>query len=249
MRVLPLILLISALTTFGNQSYAQHLSSIAPGIGIGRLQVSMNKDIPLFRDENSKRPFDKIIFEVVATGEDKGKFLFHTEKGFDVKPFSYSPGNSKSEGDHNICMGLSYIAPHMAFRLVEETESAYRVVINEETFETAYVLKDPARIIYSKGMPYWTSSHPSTPRDGWWFLCESWEVFLKRMIKVDVRDQVLYDSIDGRKLDYTVYAVHVIELRGNWAKAKNHVNPGIDIWFKWTDGIHLLVRPVEEVYY
>lgn len=137
----------------------------------------------------------------------------------------------------------------MAFRLIEETETAYRVVINDETFETAYVLKDPSRIVYSKGMPYWNSSHPSTSRDGWWFLCESWEVYFKRMIKVDVRDLDLYDSIDGRKLDYTVYYVDVKELKGPWAKAVNHVKPGDFIWLKWTDGIRLLVRPVEEVYY
>jgi hypothetical protein len=67
-----MILLISALTAIGKESCAQSLTTIAPDIGIGRLQVSMNKDIPLFRYENSKRAFDKIIFAVAATGEDKG---------------------------------------------------------------------------------------------------------------------------------------------------------------------------------
>lgn len=225
-------------------------------VGIGLLQASLNRDIPLYYDMDSKKAFDTIRFSVAQDGEQKGKFRMTTTDSLDLKPYTYYPGDSEEEGRQHVNSGLVYFGPHLTFKVINEQEGNYQVMINEETLETAVIKRDESRVLHLEGKPYWVMSHSSGPEDNSWFLYETWEAYLKRVmyVYVDRFNNVVYDSPDGNLIekDPLEYG-RIEEISGEWSRLEyppRHSSAAKKTgWVRWTDGKKLLISPVAEVYY
>lgn len=226
-------------------------------VGIGRLQVSLNKAIPLYRTAQDAIPFDTIHFSVCEAGRQKGSFLAVRASTDTLSPMSFYKGDSEKEAEENINSGLVYFAPQLVFRMTALTNSGFEVVLNEDTFEVAFVKQDEHRTLYTKGEQYWQMNHNSSPHDHPWFLCEQWEDYFKRIWYTYSTEAQLYDSPDGT-LSYSspYYGYFRIKrLMGEWAEVEiQHTyweeedKFPKEGWIRWTDGKTLLVDPIEERY-
>ena len=226
-------------------------------IGIGRLQVSLNHDIPLYHVKTGLC-IDTIKFSIIESGEHEGKFIATTNLSF--KPFAYYAGDSERETIMNVRMGLTYIAPSLAFRVLRYSKNEYVVVLNEESFETAIIKNDTMHKLYTLGEPYWDMKHNSS-RDGQspdeiWFLYETWDTYLKRMMFVLIgTDNKLYDNINGKEINVAYSEIlhwTVIKTKRNWAKVMEREYLGDKeqvAWIWWTDGEKFLIRLYPELYF
>lgn len=251
-----LFVLLLSCASGSHSIYAQKLMKSEPTIGIGLLQVSLNRDIPLYKTSKSKKAFDSLSFNVVAEGKDKGKFRMATGNNLDLKPYTFYEGDSEEEARGNINMGLVYFAPSLVFRVLERIEnkkySGYLIVLNEESLENAFVKDDEFHHLYLKGKPYWEMDHNSGENDSPWFLYETWKGYLKRLYSVIVeKDTRIYKEINGNfSILEEKKAFSIKEVKGEWAKV-SQIGKDIewDGWIKWTDGVKLLMRPVTAIYY
>lgn len=225
-------------------------------IGIGRLQVSLNYDIPLYNKETGVS-IDTIKFSIIESGEDEGKFITTTK--FSLKPIEYYAGDSKKEAESHVNDGLIYFAPCLSFRVLRDSNNEYEVVLNEESFETAIIKNDTIHKLYTVGEPYWNMSHSNSrysknPNETW-FLYETWDIYLKRMMFISTEGNKLYDNINGTEIDSRIIDWTVIKVTGDWAmlrEREDSLNRGKRkqyAWVRWTDGEKFLINLYPEVYY
>lgn len=213
------------------------------GMGIGRLQISLNQNIYIYAHKNSTVPFDTIRFTVDKDGEDKGKFRMKMTHS--LKPMDFYEGDSEQEALYHLSGGMEYFSPVLAFKVIKETKKSFQVVINEETMETGFIRKDEIRKLYLEGGAYWGTKHNSGVNDQLWMLFETWEIYMKRMMHVNIDDeQRIYDKPDGNIIeDNGRHYGPVTAVDGEWACMDGKY------WFRWTDGKKILIEMIEEYYY
>jgi len=239
-----------------NNIQAQIIEKVEPTIGAGLLQVSLNHDIPLYKNSKARQPFDTLKFSVVSEQKDKGKFKIYTTNQHILKPYLFFEGDSEEEAIGNISMGLVYFAPALTFRVLEyiqtEKYSGYTIVLNEDTFEKAFIRNDEFHELYMKGEPYWEMSHNSGSRGGIWYLYETWDVYLKRLYYaiVEKDTQIYREPDDTFFLLQEEQSFNIQEVKGEWVKI-TRIDDEVELngWIKWTDGLKLLIKPITAVYY
>ena len=252
------LLLIAFLLLVVNGILAQNksLQTVEPTIGIGRLQVSLNDSIPLYRSADDIRAFDTLVFSRITDGVDKGMFTISTKTKHKISPYVFEPGDSHSKATANIALGLAYHHPVLVFRVTSLVKGSFEIVLNESTFETCIIKKDKKHTLYTNGTPYWALNHSSEASAPAWFLYESWATYLKRLVAVSVNKPKMYDNPNGKlvltsDVGISFQPVYAIE---QWLKVRllaKEQKDGIrdDVWIRWTDGRKLLVTPIEEIYY
>ncbi len=231
---------------------------IAKTIGVGRLRVSLNRDIPLYRTAEDTVPFDTLLFSRHKSGEQKGAFMVSRTSANAVNPMDFYKGDSEHEAKDNISCGLVYFAPTLVFRMASLTNNGFEVVLDEDTFESAVIKQDEYHALYTTGEAYWQMDHNSGSSDCFWFLRELWEDYFKRVMFVSVDAPQIYDAPSGLLLYSSKHSgdFSIVALDGEWAKVtKLHIygedNKAFfpeEGWIKWTDGTTLLVDPIEEMY-
>ncbi len=191
---------------------------VDPTIGIGLLDIDLNHYRLLYRDMSYDEPFDYLQFDIARKGKDKGKFRMSTTYGLSLKPFRYFEGDSETEAYRHEASGLIYRIPRLTFKVVEAREGMYRIVLNEDTFETAVIKKDPYYKLYNGGNYEPTPFHREYLHTHC-FTYQPWEEFLKRVIEVGpLQDHdPLYDSPNGHQIanDPPLWG-QVIRVEGNW---------------------------------
>ena len=217
-------------------------------IGIGRLQVSLNCDIPLYHAETGW-VVDTIRFSVIDEGGDKGKFKASTKYAF--VPMKYYAGDSEVEAARHINQGLTYFVPELSFRVLKCVENGYEIVLNEDLFETAIIRSDDKHRLYTRGESYWAWAKFNT--DEAWLLYETWDAYLKRAIHVHLHERRLYDGIDGKEFrDDEIHPEKIVDVKGNWIKIRAFAYDSTGVkktaWVQWTDGKELLVELTMEVF-
>ncbi len=251
------LLLIALLVFTASNVWAQNKSTqrVEPTIGIGRLQISLNDSIPLYKSADDIRAFDTLIFSKIADGVDKGKFMMTTKSKLNITPFIFQPGDSYNEAAANVEAGKAYNYSVLVFRVTNLVKGCFEIVLNEKTFETCIIKKDKKHTLYTTGTPYWSQNHSSETFAPGWFLYESWANYLKRLSAVSVANPKMYDNPDGSFVlssndSISFQPVYAIE---QWLKVRltGEQKDGVrdEVWIKWTDGKNLLLTPIEEVYY
>lgn len=227
-------------------------------VGVGRLQVSLNQAIPLYRTAQDTLPFDFLLFYQNQSGPEKRSFVMVRASLGKVNPLHFYRGNTDEEAKMNLNSGLVYFASQLVFRMTALSNDSFEIVLNEETFEKAVVKQDRYHILYTGGKAYWQMRHDSSSDDSPWFLCEKWDSYLKRIFYVYYDKPTIYDAPNGQPIYSSIrYGyLRVEEVDGEWAKVKKYSvyweedkqfpSQG---WIRWTDGEKFLVNPVEEVYY
>ena len=137
--------------------------------------------------------------------------------------------------------------------MVALTDHGYIVLFNEAASKKAELRHDEAHKVYDVGEPYWNMRHHSGPDYEAWFLFETWETYLTRMMYVRVPESDVYDSPKGKKITIDIDGGRVTEMDGKWIRIVRKFYDGheseVSGWVRWTDGRQMLVKPVAEVYY
>lgn len=250
------ILTAIIISTISNFSFGQNYENENEVIGIGRLQVSLNCNIPIYINLDELAPYDTIKFSREKIGEKKGKFKIQTNTSLNIAPLNYWAGDSDKEKEQNINHGLVYFAPALAFKVLKYNENKFEIVVNEKTNKTVVIRTDEHHVLYQTGKPYWEMSHNSSSSDEKWFLYETWDTYLKRMYRIRIPDKLkMYDSYKGNELDKAFEYGTVVEVNGEWVKIKQ-LRRGLKkneilktVWIKWTDGRKIMIGLIEAIYY
>lgn len=249
---IKLLLTILLFSLVGSSAIAQEsVSKVEPTIGVGRLQVSLNKDIPLYYSASSSQPFDTIKFSQVKEGLDAGKWTMSAKKLQRLVPAKFAAGDSyAAAAEHSSTLPE---LPVLVFKVVDIVSGGFVVVVNEQTYETCIIKQDKAHTFYTLGKPYWSTNHRSGEQDPGWFLYETWNVYLKRLAAIAISSPKIYDNPDGKLIASSSdrVAFKVIFAAGNWVKVRISGSSSNEVpeegWVKWTDGVNLLVTPMEEI--
>jgi hypothetical protein len=154
-------------------------------------------------------------------------------------------GDTDKEAQERINCGLVRFPPELAFRVLEENDNCYCIVVNEKSFETAVIRKNPDYAVLPRrggcfGVDinydhqkelYFTEAQDKTTRSKTrkyykgYYVYETWEHLLKRAEFVYFKsDYAVYDAPGGKKIfettghDFLPY--NVTEVRGSWIKVK-----------------------------
>jgi hypothetical protein len=245
------------------------LQAVPVSIGLGTLDVSFNLPVPLYRSFEDAEPFDILSFEQAKDG----KLLFSTKRlKSALQPYAISSGDSDTEARANINHGLIRFMPQLTFRALEENEKFYRVVVNEKSFETAVIRKDPDFAL----LPQRDLFGVVIPKNSkGFYIYETWEHLLLRADFVYFSDDFsVYDKINGNVVfhsaKYKFLPYNVVEVNGNWAKviygrgrefnfekiqydvieinenwAKDGSKRDAEGWVKWRDDKRILINIIE----
>lgn len=252
---LRLLVVVLSLFFINSVKAQVQLQRAKPTIGIGRLQVSLNENIPLYKLADDELAFDTLRFTKIEAGLGRGKYVVKADSIFDIRPYIYKQEYSFDEKSSSNNLGKTYRLPELVFRAVDLTKDGIQVVINELTLETCIIKRDSKHTLYTTGTQYWSLNHGSETYDPGWILFESWSNYLKRLAYVSIRNPRIHDHPDGKVIfapsgNMSFVVVYAIN---NWVKVKltGEMLDGVhdEGWIRWTDGRTILVTPVEEVFY
>ncbi len=143
------LLLIAFLLLATSSIWAQGKSlQVEPTVGVGRLQISLNDSIPLYKSVDDIRAFDTLVFSRATDGVNRGKFTVATQAKHDVVPFIFQPGDSYSEAAAHIEAGLAYQHPVLVFRVISLVKGGFEIALNEKTFETCVIKKEKTHALH-----------------------------------------------------------------------------------------------------
>jgi hypothetical protein len=223
-------------------------------VGMGTLDVSFDLPVPLYVSENDEQPFDVITFKK----QRDGVIIFKTNRITSLNPYQMSGGDSDREAKENIRMGLIRFPAVLTFRVLETANDFFRVVVNEKTFETVVIKKDPDYAVLPQRV---LIGFPSIPKDRdykGYYIYETWEHLLLRAehLSFDI-DFEMYDAPEGnvtyKGTRYNSLCYQATEVKSDWVKVRKarlleSYFEGIENaegWVKWKNDKEILIRIVE----
>lgn len=222
--------------------------------GLGTLDISFNRPVPLYLIEDSKEPFDTLSFEKQLNGT----ILFKTNYIRSLHPYRMNGGSSDKEIEGLIRRGLTGFPAELSFRVLEATDNFFRIVVNEKTFETAVIKKDCNYAVFHQRNFLRDSTLFDEKIYKGYYIFETWEHLLRRAeyvnfnIDYDVCEtpngKIIYKHKAGKFLPYTL-----VDVKGDWIKVKKTQGrefnfEGIENaegWVKWKNDKKVLVNITE----
>jgi hypothetical protein len=253
MLILAAVALLSACGQSGqkndnNMNYNVELQKLPKSVGLGTLDISFNEPVSLYASENDKQPFDVLSFEK----QFDGVLLFKTKRLELLKPYMMTGGDSDDRAKANINSGLIRFPAVLAFRVLETADNFYRIVVNEETFETAIIKKDPKYAVLPQrdlvGLP---NVPKDKPYKGY-YIYETWEHLLLRAAGLYFHAEYeVYDKPDGEIINHKKgrddHFRHANEINGDWIKV-NIMDKNIKTaegWVRWKNDKEILIEIIE----
>lgn len=226
-------------------------------IGIGLLTANTQSPLPLYKTEKDTTPVDVLKFKVEKSGVTK----FMTK--INLKPYELSIGDSHEAGKTNTRMGLIRFPPILRFRVVDSTDTFFKVITNEETLETLIIKRDNKNAYYISERERFDNNCvncPSSKYNPAWYIFETWERFLKRVEFITKKDLKIYDTPDGKIIfennNNAFLPFGVTEVKGEWIKLKKGFGREFNFddkknyngWTKWREGETMLIGITEHTY-
>lgn len=235
-------------------SIIQSLIKEKKSIGTGTLDISFNNPVPLYRSENDKKPFDTLYFNYQTNG-----VLTYDTKYLKLylKPYRMEGGDSDAEAINNINSGLIRFPVELKFRVLELTNNYYKIVLNESTFVTAIVYRNPSYAILSRAGLFAPELPKNKEYEGY-YVYEEWCTLLLRAEFLTLSEgAVIYDKPNGeivfenKENEFLPYKA--VEVEGDWIKITKGFGREFNFdnienaegWTKWNDGKTILVNIVE----
>jgi hypothetical protein len=226
-----------------NNNVALKLTKAPVTVGLGTLDISFDLPVPLYRTENDKTPVNTLTFR----RDDEGAWHYETTNLQSFRPYKMVAGDTDKEAKAHIGHGLTRMPPVLAFRVLEANDRYFRVVVDEESFATVVIFKNPD---YAAFPQRGSVSYSINNKPVGYYIYETWEHLLLRAVSVVFREHLLYDTPDGTKIFEEKKSERVnykvTEVRGDWVKVKNRRN-NFEGWAKWKNDMKILVEIVEYV--
>lgn len=221
-----------------NMHTQNSLDTVPQTLGIGWLEVTADYPIPIYKNLVDSLPYEILKLKIKKPlfspdNTDEWKVVFKTKTS--MQPHSF--------GWNNGCTVI--------FRVVDTVGNFYRVVANEETFQTCFINIDEYRkynhVALSDANPY-----------KFIYEYESWLEYMRRSHRfIEKKNIVIYDRPNGNVIfedtinDFLPFSV--ADMDGDWIKLekmdiyrdryRNSVN--YDGWVQWKDGEKLLIQLLE----
>ena len=226
-------------------------------IGIGLLTVNTNFELPLYEQENDSLAFDVLKFK---TGR-SGVMRFITK--INLKPYQMTGGDSFSEGERNVKMGLIRFSPELKFRVLDTTMTSFKIVTNEKTWETFVVKRNAAAAYYTSEQQVSDNNCSNCTGSNYnprWYINETWERYLKRVEYITKEHIKVYDQPNGKLIfdnkNNAFLPFRVIGMKGEWIQLGKGFGRESDFgnfsnaegWTKWRDGSKLTIDITEHTY-
>lgn len=223
-------------------------------VGIGLINVNTASVLFLYQNESDLKPIDSINFKIKNDGSTK--FI----SDIDLNPYHLFNGNSDEEGKSNINMGLVHFGPLLKFRVIDSTKSAFKIITNEKTNAFYYLKRDYKNAYYTTEQELQDNSCIGCPNSKYnprWFVFETWERYLKRVVFATKQKLIIYDQPNGKIIftDSTNSSIpfSISELEGDWAKIADPYSTVDEIsklygWTQWKDKNEVLIEITEQMY-
>jgi len=117
-------------------------------MGLGLLNITFNTPLKLYKNPKNSIAFDVLTFSIDSLAETKGKLLFNSTSK--LKPYRMLSGDSDKEGNEHLNRGLVRFDPELIFRVIEKTNDYFKIILNEDTFVTAYIKINPNYALYTE---------------------------------------------------------------------------------------------------
>ena len=139
--ILAAATLISCCEQINNRNAMKNVKLVKAPVseGLGTLNISFDRfvfSVPLYRTENDTMPFDTLSGSQFTFGS----WSLETKRLKSFNPYEMYHGTITLEEDAG--KGLPYYPPRLAFRVVEATDRFWRVVVDEQSFETVVIQND-----------------------------------------------------------------------------------------------------------
>ena len=247
------LILITLATTFSccgqsnnnnnTMENSEELIKAPISVGLGTLDISFNQPVPLYRTENDDTPIDTLAF---VRAED-GVWHYKTKNLKSFKPYKMFGGDSDEQAKAHISHGLTYFPPDLSFRVLEANDSYWRVVIDENSFETVVIRKRTDYDMLKNRLQIPFDNSKKTYKGSYAY--EIWEDLLKRAYFVNFNgNYAVYNAPEGKKIFEKTNSdsYKVTEVSGDWVKIER--NGRHEGWAKWKSDTEILIDIVERVY-
>ncbi|QCX40663.1 hypothetical protein FF125_20280 [Aureibaculum algae] len=230
-------------------------------MGLGLLSLTFNKPLKFYKNPTDSVVFDQIEFIKNSQPETRGRLLFISKTTF--SPYRMQSGDTDEMAKQNINHGLVRFGPELFFRVLEKTDSFFKVVIDEDTFESAYLKINPNYALYTELSQVYANSCSNCPGSNYnpdFYIYETWENYFKRLEFITIKGLDIYSSANGiillEKNNDAFLPFQVTALEGDWIKIKkaklyesyfdNTIN--YDGWVRWKNNMEILVDITEHTY-
>ena len=228
------------------------LIKVPVAVGLGTLDISFDLPVPLYRSENDEMPIDTLTFRY----DKEGVWHYETHlKSFN--PYIMFSGNSYEESRENINIGLICFPSVLAFRVMEESDCCYRVVVDESSFETVVIRKNPDYAVLTNRDLFGVNMPKDKAYKGY-YIYETWEHLLLRAEFVGFHSNyAVYDTPNGKKIfentNGKFLPYKVVKVQGDWMKVKKGFGREFNFegianaegWVRWKTDTAILVDITE----
>ena len=226
-------------------------------IGVGLLTVNTNYEIPTYKHENDSAAFDVLKFKTGKSG------VMNFISGINLKPYQMTGGDSFSEGERNVKMGLIRFAPELKFRVIDTTSTSFKIVTNEKTWETFVIKRDAAAVYYTSEQQLSDNNCSNCTESNYnpkWYIYETWDRYLKRAEYITKENVTVYDQPNGKIIfdnkNNVFLPFRVIGMKGEWIRLGKGFGRESDFddfanaegWTKWRDGSNIIIGITEHTY-
>lgn len=226
-------------------------------IGIGLLETNTAFPIPFFKNENDNVPVDILVFKRNKNGTIK----FITN--LNLKPYTIYEGDSHQAGQDNVSRGLVSFPSVLKFRVIDSTQTGFKIVTNENQNETYYIRRNPKGAYYTTERQRFDNNCTNCKGSNYnanWNIFETWERYLTRAEYVNKNNLKIYDKPNGTIIfenkDNTFLPFNVAKVDGDWVQLKKgfgrefnfSTSENYDGWTQWKYGDKILLNIVEHTY-
>lgn len=230
-------------------------------MGLGLLSISFKKSLKLYKSPNDSVIFDQLDFIKDSHPETRGRLLF--ESKITLTPYRMHSGDSDTMAQDHINRGLVRFGPELLFRVLEKTDTYFKIIIDENTFETAYLKIDPNYALYTELSQVYANSCSNCPGSNYnpdFYIYETWENYFKRLQFITIKGLDIYTNPDGiillERNNEDFLPFQVAELKGDWIKVKkaklyaSYFDDKINYngWVRWKNNMDILVDITEQTY-
>lgn len=205
-------------------------------LGVGFIALAPNIPYKLYASKNDKDPFDTVMLVT----DEKGGMYFQSVY-FRNQFLSY--GFNKTDP-----------VASMSFRVIENTKKFYKIILDENTLEIAFIKKDKKFTEVKREKNILHDYGIDKQYEGY-YVYETWEDFLRRAEYIYADKTVIYDKPKGKIIFDTnahSFAYEIKSISGNYIKVRNYFDKksnaelaDMDIWIKWKEGGRLFINIVE----
>ncbi|WP_316632633.1 hypothetical protein [uncultured Flavobacterium sp.] len=219
---------------------------------IGVLDISPDKSLKIFKNPEDSREATKITFDKVYFGKNSGSIEINSSSDNNLKPFTIHSSTSDSESKHLTNTGLGPVGAALMFRVIAETPTYFKVLMDDNTQEIGYIKKDERKTFNSKNAYFSSIDQRNNIHPSNYFVFETWLDYMKRVEYINATNFEIFDKINGKIIKKGSKSesvrISVINRKGDWIQVNyNELLKNKTGWLQWRKNSKLTIEITENL--